>query len=214
MLALELIPGRRWLDCQQLGLHYEFEPRGNCYEPISLGLAAAAGAVGSAVTAVGPVLSTIGTVAGLGGTLLSAKAGVDQANYQAAVDRRNAVVLKQKANESAAAGQRAAITQQRKTQLVQSRARALAADSGTDAASPDILKTESDIAGQGEYNALSAIYEGMARARSDNDQAEIDLFRARETQRAAPLAATGTILAGLGNLADRRARRLYPNFGG
>lgn len=166
-----------------------------------------------------PSLSTVGSVVGLGGTLLSAKAGLDQASYQAAVDRANAVALGAKANEDASAGERAAITQSRKTELVLSRARALAAASGTDATSPDILKTEADIAGQGAYNAQSALYEGLARSRSDTYQADIDLFRARETARAAPIAAGGTILAGLSNLASSRARLKYyslagPSFGG
>lgn len=176
--------------------------------------AAAEGAAGVGAAAAGtaaaggswlPSLGTIGSVVGVGGTLLSAKAGLDNADYQAAVARSEAAALKQKANEDAAAAQRAAITQDKKTELVQSRLRALAADSGTDATSLDILATSGRIAEQGQYNALSSLYEGQSRARSDTYQADIDLFKAKRVEDAAPLTAAGTILSGIGSFADRRA---------
>jgi hypothetical protein len=241
MLSLDLIPGRSWLVCRQLDQPYEYEPRGNCHEPITATIAAigateaatAAAAViptiaetaalfpGAAAASLpayaaanagiaagassGISLGTLGTVASVGGTLLQAKAGLDNADYQAAVARSEAAALKQKANEDAAAAQRAAITQNKKTELVQSRLRALAANSGTDATSPDILTTEGRIAEQGQYNALSSLYEGQSRARSDTYQADIDLFKANRIETAAPLTAAGTILSGIGSFADRRA---------
>jgi hypothetical protein len=102
---------------------------------------------------------------------------------------------------------------------VQSRLRALAADSGTDATSGDILATSGRIAQQGEYNAQSALYEGLARQRSDTFQSDINLFKANQIASAGPLNAAGTILSGIGSFADRRlTRRLYAaggdaNFG-
>lgn len=170
--------------------------------------AAGVGAAAEGAAALGsslPSLGTIGSVVGVGGTLLQAKAGLDQADYQAAVARSEAAALKQKTNEDAAAAERSQITQNRKTDLVQSRLRALAADSGTDATSPDILTTEGRIAQQGQYNALSSLYEGQARARSDTYQSDIDLFKANRIETAAPLTAAGTILSGIGSFADRRA---------
>lgn len=186
MLALDLIPGRRWLHCQQLGEHYDYEPRGNCHDPVTLAVA--------------------GTVASIGGTLISAKSGMDNAAYQSSMARAEAAALKQKANEEAAAAQRVAGTRERQTELVLSRARALAADSGTDATSPDILSNEGQISSQGDYNALSALYEGQSRARTSNNQAEIDLFRSKRIDAAAPLAAGGTLLSGLSGLAKDRSR--------
>lgn len=170
--------------------------------------AAGVGAAAEGAAALGsslPSLGTIGSIVGVGGTLLQAKAGLDNADYQAAVARSEAAALKQKANEDAAAAERAQITQGKKTELVQSRLRALAADSGTDATSPDILTADGRIAQQGQYNALSSLYEGQARARSDNFQADIDLFKANRIETAAPLTAAGTILSGIGSFADRRA---------
>lgn len=156
-----------------------------------------------------PSLSTIGTAASIAGTGLSAISGIQNADYQSAVARADAAAKQQKANEETAAAQRQQITSERQTDLVLSRARALAADSGTDATSPDILTTEGRIAQQGKYNALSSLYEGQARARTDSFQADIDLFKASRIGAAAPLTATGTILSGIGSFADRKLRRGY-----
>jgi hypothetical protein len=169
--------------------------------------AAAAASTGLFGTGIG--LSELGTIASIGGTLLQVKGGLDNAAYQSAVARAEAAALKQKANEDAAAGQRVQGTRERQTALVQSRARALAAASGTDAASPDIINNEGQIARQGEYNALSALYEGQSKAAADNYQADIDLFRAKRIEAGAPLAAGGTLLSGISSIANSRLRRNY-----
>lgn len=145
-------------------------------------------------------LPAIGAVASIAGTGLSMMAASNEADYQAAVARNQAILDRQKANEEAAAGQRAAITESRKTQLAQSRARALAASSGTDAASPTQVDIEGEIAQQGGYNALSALYEGMAKARTSDYQAEIDLFKARRASSAGSLNATAALLGGVTRL--------------
>jgi hypothetical protein len=146
-------------------------------------------------------LGTLLTVASIGGTAISAISQLNQADYQADVLRYQAEVAKNKANEEAAAGQRAAITQDRKGELLQSRARAVAASSGTLATSPTQIDLEQQISAQGGYNAMSALYEGMSASRASTDQANIDLFRANSIESAAPLAAFGTVLSGVGGLA-------------
>lgn len=183
-------------------------------EAIAAGATVAAEGGGIGAASLLPSLSTIGSVASLGGSLLQAKGQADQSAYAEAVARSEAAALRQKANEDAAAGQRTQISRDRQTQLVSSRARALAASSGTLATDPTEVTLEGDIAQQGGYNALSAMYEGMARSRSDTYQADIDLFRARQTAAAAPMQIGGTLLQGIGQLADRRSlRRLYAGAG-
>jgi hypothetical protein len=179
----------------------------------ALSPAAVAGA-GAGILGTGLTLGDVGAIAGAGGTLLSAKSGLDQADYQAAVQRANAQALKDQANTDAAAAERAQITRNRQTQLVQSRAQALAAGSGTDATSPDVLNTEQQIAGQGTYNALSALYEGQSRARSDQYQSQIDLYNANRIESAAPLTAGGTLLSGISNFAQNRVRLKSYTLGG
>lgn len=156
-----------------------------------------------------PSLSTLGTVASVGGSLLQAKGQADQAAYEQEVAKNQALALRQKANEDAAAGQRRQIAAERQAGLVTSRARALAADSGTDASSPTEVNIEQKIAGQGQYNALSSLYEGLAASRADTYQADIDLFKAKRIGASVPLAVGGTLLSGLSSFADRKSRLKY-----
>lgn len=209
MRSLNLIPSR-WLD---------YEPPGLCHTGIeelaALGASAAAAAgeaAGTAATAVSawaPSLATVGEVAGVAGTGLSTIAGIQNASYQSDLAKTEAQLARQKANDDAAAGERQQTSRDRQTDYMLSRVRAGAAASGTDAASPDVVNTEGEIAQQGEYNAQSALYEGMSRERADNYQGDIDLFKANRIDGAIPLQATGTLLSGLGSFADRRVRRNY-----
>src|SRR4051812_16153650 len=90
---------------------------------------ASAEALTGAGASVLPSLSTIGTAASLGGTVLSAKAGLDQSAYAESVAKAEAEAQRQKANEDAALGQRVQISRNRQTDLALSRAQALAAAS-------------------------------------------------------------------------------------
>lgn len=175
----------------------------------ALGETAGTAAAGIGASSWVPSLATVGTAASVVGTGLQAKAAADDSAYKSDLAKTEAEALRQKSNEDLAIAQRQQITQQRRTDLALSRSRALAAGSGTDATSPDIVNTEGQIVQQGEYNALSALYEGQARSRSDLYQADIDLFRSKAIDRAAPLTIGGTILAGVSNFADRRLRRNY-----
>lgn len=180
---------RCWLDGDKPGL---------CYDPIitptlvAVGVEAATAATVSSIAV--PVLGVASTI---GGTLLQANAQADQADYQQKLLNAESLSLHQKANEDAAAAQRVQITQNRRTDLALSRAQAVGAASGTDATSPDIINTEGEIAQQGAYNAQSALYEGQAKARTSNYQADIDLFQARRVQQALPFQQAGTVLSGI-----------------
>jgi hypothetical protein len=178
------------------------------------GAFAPAATTSSGILGTGIGLGEVGTAASLGGTLLSANAGMDQAAYAAAVQRANAQALKDQANVDAATAERTQITRSRQTDLALSRSRALAAGSGTEATSPDVLNTEGQIAQQGTYNAQSAFYEGQQKSRSDQYQASIDLFNANRIESAAPLTAAGTLLSGISSFATNRSRLKYYSLGG
>lgn len=152
-----------------------------------------------------PALPAIAAGTSIAGTAVSMIGAQKEAAYDSAVARNQALIEQQKANEDAAVGQRAAITQDRKTQLAISRARALGAASGTDAASPTQVDIEGGLAQQGGYNALSALYEGMAKSRVDTEQADLDLFKANRIKEALPLTSAGILLGGL----SRTATGLY-----
>lgn len=170
---------------------------------------AAPAAAASGILGTGIGLAELGTIASIGGTLLSANAQSEQAAYQEAVARSEAAALKQRANEEAAAAQRTAITREKQAELLQSRARAVSAASGTLATDPTQVDIEEEIAQQGRYNALSALYEGLSAARTSNYQAEIDLFKARRIKSAAPMATFGTLLSGVSSLANSRSRSRF-----
>lgn len=160
-------------------------------------------------------LPAIGAIGSLVGTGISAIGGMQQAGYEEAVARNQEILNRQKANEDAALGQRAAITESRKTRLAQSALVARAAASGTDATSPSTVDLSQDIVQQGGYNALSALYDGMAKSRADLAQADIDLFNQKRIRSAAPLTAAGTLIGGFGRTAAQVANspKLLDLFG-
>lgn len=183
---LDIVP-HRWL---------EYEPPGLCHTGIETALAIA------------------GTAASVGGTLVSAMGAGKQADYQSALARNQAIIDQQKANEAASVAERKQITDLRKTDLVLSRARALGAASGTDATSPTQVGIEQDIAQQGQYNAMSSLYEGLSAEHTDNYQSKIDLFKADSVDAAKPLAVGGALLSGFSNaalLAGRNSPRAGRN---
>ncbi len=188
MRFLELIPPR-WL---------EWEPPSTCHD-----------------FGISEILGAVGAIGSLGGTLMSASAASRNADYQNQVAQAEATALNQKANADAAAGQRQAITQDRQTQLVQSRlAASSAASGGGGTTDPSDEKIAGNIAQQGSYNASSSLYEGTSRATSDQYQANIDLFKGQQAVAAAPLAESAAILSGISSFATNKAMmKLYTTTG-
>jgi hypothetical protein len=102
-----------------------------------------------------PAMQIAGTVLGVMGAAKQGKDDKAAADFQAAQ-------LDQSAGQSRASGQREALEQKRQARLANSRLRALAQGGGGD---PTIVKLSQDIAGEGEFRALTALYEGEERAR-------------------------------------------------
>ncbi len=165
------------------------------------GGAAAAGGLASSL----PSLAMLGQVAGLAGSGISALGQINQANAAASADRASAAALAIRAGQDAAAGEQTQIARERQSQLVLSRAQALAAASGGGATDPSVITGEENLAQQGEYNAQTGLYEGLAQARADTLQQQIDLFNAQQKEAAGPIAAFGTLLSGIGGFYDKRA---------
>lgn len=95
------------------------------------------------------------------------------------------------AGRSRAIGQRQAIEERRQARLVES---ALQARAGGGGADPTVVKLASDIAGEGEYRALAALYEGESGALSLENQAQAGLRSASARSRAYDYQTAGTIL--------------------
>lgn len=114
------------------------------------------------------ILSVIGGAVGIGGALKGAQASNAQAQIAATQSEYQAQQLDQQAGQTRASAQRTAIEQRRQAKIAQSNLQAKTGGGSTDAS---ILGLTGDIAGEGEYNALSALYEGEERARGLEMQA-------------------------------------------
>jgi len=167
-----------------------------------------AAAAGSGLS-LGTALSAAGGAAGLAGAGLSAAGQLNQAKYQQELGTVENEEEQQKANQDTAAAERQEIQQDRQTQLVLSRATADAAAGGGSASDPGVVNLEGQIAQQGAYNAMSALYGGQSKAAQDTYQGQIDLFQGQQAATAAPIAAAGTILSGVSSFFGNRALLSY-----
>jgi len=89
-----------------------------------------------------------------------------QSNYIAAQEEA-------RAGQERAAAQRGAMEERRKGRFVSSRAQAVAAASGGGALDPTIVDIGAAIAGEGEYRAMTALYQGEESARGLEGQAAL-----------------------------------------
>jgi hypothetical protein len=114
-----------------------------------------------------------------------------QAKDQQEVLEYQAKQQEQKAGQDRASSQRMAIEERRKATLAQSRIQALAGGGGTDAT---MLGLTGKIAGEGEYNALAALYEGEESALGREGQAAGLKAEGKAARTAANYKSAGTIL--------------------
>lgn len=84
--------------------------------------------------------------------------------------------------------------ERKKTELMQSRAKALAGKSGSAISSGDVQRTLSDIDQQGEYNALAALYSGYSEASSKDYAASLRRTQGKIDRQQSYVKAASTIL--------------------
>lgn len=100
----------------------------------------------------------------------SAKAGADSAKAQKADAKFQEQQLQVAGNNAMATGERAATEERKQAGLAQSRAVALAAAGGGGASDPTVMNILGNLAGAGEYNALSQLYNAQSEATGDQNQ--------------------------------------------
>lgn len=199
------------------------------------GTAAAAGGTAAAAAGGSTLLGALGTASSLAsagsgilsgvGALTGAKAQVDGSkeaaqgailqgqSEQASRDFRAAQET-QAAGEARASSQREAFDQALKTNYQESSLQAGAAANGGTSTDAGALALDQDIAGHGEYNALSAMYRGENQARGLQDAATGDIMSGNAAMQGAVLKAkalkttgsanaTSTLLSGAGSMLDR-----------
>ena len=162
--------------------------------------AATAGLIGTAGSfALIPALQTAGTILGLSGAAQSASA---QRQAGASADQAaqfRAAQLEQQAGQERASAQRQSIEARRRSNIAMSRAQALAASSGAGALDPTVINLMSGIAGEGELEANTALYQGEERAIGQEAGASASQYEGAQARRAGEIKAKSTILGGLAN---------------
>lgn len=113
----------------------------------------------------GAGLNILGMLQGLQGNNQAASAADDAGKSQQIADNFVAAQLRQNAGQTVAASQREAGNERLKTELMASRAAAVAAAGGGAVTDPTIAKIIGDISGQGVYRQHVALYQGEEKAR-------------------------------------------------
>ena len=135
------------------------------------------------------------------GTLLTAKGELDQGKSANALAKYQAQQLEQNAGQEKAVAQHAAEEEQRKSELLASRAIAVAAASGAGALDPTVVKILQGIDAEGQLASMTQLYNGDERARGLTDQARATRYDGRSAKRAGRTRALTTLLTGAQSMA-------------
>lgn len=156
------------------------------------------------------------TMLAVGSTALNALGSIHQGESEKAAADFRAKQLRHRANQAAGQGQRAAIEEKRQASILAGRAQAVAAASGGGATDPTVINRIAGIVSEGEYRALTALYEGDSESDALKNSAIISKFEGKQAQRAGYIKAVGSILSGgstmFGNYGQGGPRR--PGGGG
>lgn len=136
----------------------------------------------------GYTLDATGQAVGAGLEFASGLQFADAASFQASQ-------LRQGANAALATSQRQAVDQDRQTQLITSRALAVAAASGGGASDPGVVSIIARDAQEGAYRRQVALYQGEDRARALNLAADVKGYEGRSAAVNSGISAAGQIFS-------------------
>lgn len=144
-------------------------------------------------------MTMMATVASVGGSVLSGLGQIQAGRAANTSAKFQAAQLEQKAGQDRATAQRAAIEERRKANIGISNAQAASAASGSGATDPTVLNITGGLAQQGEYNALSALFQGEEAARGAELQATSSRMQGKQAQKAGMTSGISTIIGGTGS---------------
>jgi hypothetical protein len=142
----------------------------------------------------------------IGGTAMSAMSSVTQGNALKKQADFEAGQMDQKAGQTVAEGLQAAKEERRQAMLLKSRAVALNAAGGGSGADVSTNKIISDIAGEGEYRALTKMFQAKETAAYYKDSANAKRYEGKQAKKAYIMEGIGTALKG--------GSDWYKNYGG
>lgn len=146
------------------------------------------------------------TAASAAGSIMGGNAQRASANFQAAQ-------LEQQAGQERASAQRKAILDRERADLAGSRIQALAAAGGGGATDPTVEKLRTDVAGRGEYEALSSLFTGEERARGMESAAGARRYEGQVARRAGVIGAVAQVGQGAYMASSVRAPSTAANSG-
>lgn len=145
--------------------------------------------------------ASLSTILSAGGAAVSAAGAVQSGNAQDAAAQYQAAQLEAAGKAETAAAQRKAEEDRRQSRLMQSRARAVGAASGGGID----LDLAGDIAADGEYRALTSLWEGAEAAKGRSAQAAATMTEGKIRKKTGLLKAGSTILGGGSSLYGKYA---------
>ncbi len=147
----------------------------------------------AALAIIGGIVSFIGTIASADAARQEGEAAQQAAYYKAKMEER-------KANEERALAGRKAAQTKKELEYTQSSLQARAAASGGGADDGTVIKLASDIEQQGTYHSLLNMWQGEAKGRDLENQAQLDRYVGDRRKDAAEAKANSMIIGGLGGL--------------
>jgi hypothetical protein len=133
------------------------------------------------------------------GTAVTVMSAIKAGQAQKAMNDFEAEQLNAQGAHEKALADKQALEERRKAKLLESKATAQAVAGGATATDPGVLDITTDIAQEGEYNALMALWEGEERAKGRYTQAAAARMEGREAKRAAKTKAISTAISGAGS---------------
>jgi hypothetical protein len=140
----------------------------------------------------GVEVAYIYAAAAIATTVVTVASAQAQAKDQRTMADYQARQAEQRAGQERAMSQRKAMEERRQSRLAISRAQAVAGGGSTD---DGVLDLTGRIAGEGEYNALNAIYEGEESALGRGMQAQAMRMKGDSAQRAANYQSAGSVFS-------------------
>lgn len=130
----------------------------------------------------------------IGGSVLKAGGTIFSSRSQAKSLKKEARQLDTQAGLERASSQRESIEERRQSRLLSSRGLAVAAGSGGGADDPTVVNLLANIEGEGEYRALTALYNGDQRALGLEGEAKARRKEAKNVKTAGLINAASTLI--------------------
>lgn len=148
------------------------------------------------------VMAYIGTAATIAAAGTAAYGSIQQGKAAKSEAKFQSEQYKRKATEERALASREALNRRREAYLVSSRALAISA-AGGGAGDVGNINRIAQLEAGGEYNAETALYEGMTAANTLNTESQASLYYGRNKSRAYNIQAGSEIFKGVSSVAGQ-----------